>query len=172
MTFIPAFSLTGQIPVLNYAVAGSEEWDVYDILALDAAAALLEPSGDNADILGAAGASVGNTTVGQSDADELRPYLSALLTGKHEPCIIMTYATVFLTDNPSGTANSAATTDIGTVNDLDLSGGEWGILLGTSVTAATPNFKTIDIERTRGLFLVVAEPTSPVDVFQFFDAAV
>lgn len=174
MSFIPAFSLTGQIPVRAYAIAASEEWDVYDIVALNGAGALLEPTDDSSDILGAAAGNVGNSTTGQSDADELRTYLSAsTATGKHEPAFLMTYATVFLTDNPSGTANSAAIENIGTVNDLDENSAQtWGILLGTSATANTPNFTVIDIELTRGLFLVVPSPLDLVDTFQFFDAAV
>ena len=172
MSFIPRFQMGGgSLPSRSYAIAASEEWDVYDIVALNGARALLEPTDDSSDIIGAALGNVGNSTTGQSDANDLRPYIAALTTGKHEPVAVMTYSTVFETDNPSGTAGSAAAANVGTVNDLDLVAGVWGILLGTSATANTPNFSVLDIEETRGTFLVIPSPLDLVDVFQFFDAA-
>ena len=172
MSFIPRFQMGGgSLPSRSYAIAASEEWDVYDIVALNGARALIEPTDDSSDILGAALGNVGNTTTGQSDADDLRPYLAVLTTGKHEPVAVMTYNSVFETDNVASTLGGAAAANVLTVNDLDLSSGAWGILLGTAATANTPNFTVIDIEETRGTFLVVPEPTSPADVFQFFDAA-
>lgn len=171
MVFIPRFTMTGGPPMVrNYAIAASEEWDVGDVVALNGDRALLELGSAAADALGAALGAVGNTTTGQSDSDELRSYLAALLTGKHEPVAIFTLQTVFETDDEN-LAGTAAAADVMTVNDLELVSSEWGINTGTSSTGSTPNFKVIDIEETRGTYLVIPEPVNEVVVFQFFDAS-
>ena len=171
MAFVPAFTLTGAPPfVRNYAIAASEEWDVYDVVALNAARALIEPTAANKTVLGAGLGNVGNTTTGQSDADDLRSYLAALTTGKHEPCAVFTYTTVFETDD-GNSVGTAAAADVGEIADLELVSGAWGINNGTSATAATPNFRIIDIEDARGTYFVVASPLELVNVFQFFDIA-
>lgn len=170
MTFVPAFTLTGAPPFVRaFAIAASEEWDVYDVLALNGDRALLEAAAANADVLGAALGNVGNTTTGQSDADELRSYLASLTTGKHEPVAIFTKTTVFETDD-GNLVGTAAAADVLTVNDLELVSGAWGINTGTSDTAATPQFRVVDIEETRGTYLVSPDSIQIADVFQWFDA--
>jgi len=171
MAFVPRFTLTGAPPFVRaYAITASAEWDVYDILTLDGARGLDEAGDSTTDIIGAALGNVGNTTTGQSDADELRSYLAALTTGKHEPVAVMTYTTVFETDDGNSTGTAAAA-DVGEIADLELVSGAWGINNGTSATADTPNFRVIDIEETRGTYLVVPAPLELANVFQFFDAA-
>lgn len=168
------FTLTGAPPLVrNYGIAASEDWDEFDVLAWNSARALLEPTSAASDVLGAALGRVGKSTAGQSDADELRPYNVALLAGRHEPVAIFCGTTVFETDdiNSLGTAAGA---DVGEIADLELSGsgGNWGINNGTSATGSTPNFRIIDIEDTRGTYLVIPAPLELSDVYQFFDAAV
>ena len=172
MAFVPRFTLTGAPPLVRaYAIAAAEEWDVYDLVALDAAGALLEQTAANKDQLGAALGNVGNTTTGQSDADELRSYLAPLTTGKHEPVAIFTRTTVFETDD-GNSVGTGAVGDIGEVTDVELVSGAWGINNGTSGTSATPQFRTLDIERTRLTYLVVPDPIKIAAQFQFFDASV
>jgi hypothetical protein len=172
MAFIPRFTLTGAPPLVrNYAITASQEWDVYDLVGLGAAAALIELTAANTDVLGSALGGVGNTTTGQSDADELRPYLSPLTTGKHEPVAIFIETTVFETDDYNNTG-AAAVGDVGENVDLEVVGGNWGINNGTSATASTPNFRIVDIERTRGTYLVRPNPIVVAGVFQWYDAAV
>jgi len=172
MAFIPRYTLTGApAPVRAYAIAASEEWDVYDVVALNAAAALLEPTAANKDVLGAGLGAVGNTTTGQSDADELRPYLSPKTTGKHEPVALFVLGSIFETDD-GNSAGTAAVEDVGEKADLELVSGAWGINNGTTATSATPNFLIVDIERTRGTYLVSADPIAVAAVFQAIDAAV
>jgi hypothetical protein len=173
MVFIPRFTLTGAPPLVRaYAIVAAQEWDVYDLVKLDAAGALQELGASNEDVLGAGLGNVGNSTTGQSDADELRSYLAALTTGKHEPVAIFTRTTVFETDD-YGSVGTAAVADIGEVTDLELvSSVDWGINNGTSGTGTTPQFRTLDIERTRGTYLVVPDPIKVSGVFQFFDASI
>lgn len=172
MSFTPRMTISGgRFLVRNYAIAASEEWDVGDVIVLNGDGALAEATAAANDVLGAAITATGNTTAGQSDADELRPYLSALLTGKHEPVAIFDANTIFETDDYNSTG-TAAYGDIGEIADLELVTADWGINNGTSATSSTPQFRVLDIERTRGTYLVIAAPLELSDVFQFFDAAV
>ena len=172
MSFIPRMTLTGgMIPVRAYAITATQEWDVGDVLVLDAAGALGEAASATVDVLGAAITATGNVTTGQSDADELRPYLAALVTGKHEPCAIFMNFVLFETDdyNDEGAAEVA---DIGTRADLELVSADWGINLGTSATGSTPQFALMDIIRKSLTYLVAPDMTTVADVFQWYDGAV
>ncbi len=172
MSFTPRFTLTGgPFPVRAYGIAASEEWDVGDVLALNGARALAEAADATSDVIGAALTGVGNTTAGQSDADELRSYLEALTTGKHEPVALFAQFVVFETDDYNNTG-AAAVADVGERADLEVVSGDWGINNGTSATANTPNFAIIDIEPVRGTYLVVPDIIAVAAVFQLYDAAV
>ena len=169
--FHPVFTLTGAPPLVRaYAIVAAEAWNLGDCLSFDGAGALQELSAANQDVLGAALGEVGNTTTGQSDADEVRSYLAPLTTGKHEPLAIFTRTTVFETDDQNSTG-TAAVGDIGEVSDLEVTSNVWGINNGLSGTSSTPQFRTLDIERTRLTYLVVPDPIKIAVVFQFFDAS-
>ena len=168
------WTLTGAPPLVrNYGVAASEDWDEFDVLAWNSNRALLEPTTAAADILGAALGRVGKITAGQSDIDDLRPYISPLLTGRHEPCAIFCQTTVFETDdiNSLGTAAAADVGEIAVI-ELSASGGNWGINNGTTSAGSTAVFRIIDIEDTRGTYFVIPAPLETSDIFQWFDAAV
>ncbi len=168
------FTLTGAPPLTrNYGIAASEDWDEFDVLALNSARALLEPTTAAADIFGVALGRVGKLTAGQSDADELRSYLASLTAGRHEPCAIFCQTTVFETDDINSLGTAAAS-DVGELAALELSGsgGNWGINNGTSGAGSTADFRIIDIEDTRGTYFVIPAPLETSDIFQWFDAAV
>ena len=170
--FHAAFTLTGAPPLIRaYAIVAAEVFDVGDCLNLDGAGALKELSAANQDVLGASLGKVGGSTTGQSDADELRPYFSVVTTGKHEPCLIFCPTTVFETDD-EGAKGTAVVGDIGEVSDLEVTSNVWGIANGTSGTGSTPQFRTIDIERTRATYLVVPDIIKVASVFQWYDASV
>ncbi len=168
------FTLTGAPALVrNYGIAASEDWDEFDVLALNSDRALLEPTSAASDVYGVALGRVGKITAAQSDADEVRSYLAPLLTGRHEPVAIFCPTTVFETDDINSLGTAAAA-DVGEIADLELSasGGNWGINNGTSATGSTPNFRIIDIEDTRGTYFVIPAPLELIDVFQWYDAAV
>ena len=170
--FRPAFTLTGAPPLVrNYGVVASQEWDVYDILRWNGDRDLQELGSAAEDVLGAALGNVGNTTAGQSDADELRSYLQGLTTGKHEPIAIFCETTVFETDDRNS-AGTAAAADVGELAVLELVSSEWGINNGTATAGSTPTFRIIDIEETRGTYLVIPAPLEASDIYQWFDASV
>lgn len=172
MSFIPRMTLHGgPYLVRNYGIAASEEWDVYDVLALNGDGALLEPTAADKDVVGAAITGAGNVTGGYSDADALRPYLSAVTTGKHEPVAIFNRWTLFETDDYNSTG-AATYADIGERADLELVTAAWGINNGTSGTASTPNFAIIDIRRVTGTYLVLPDPILVAATFQLFDGSV
>ena len=174
MTFIPRFSLTGgPMPVFAFGIAASEEWDVYDVLARNAAGDLLEAGAANNDVFGTALGAVGNTTTGQSDADDLRPYLSALVGGKHELVVPFVGFVIYGTQDRNALTTDVTLADLGEIADLELVSSEWGINNGTSATSATPQFRIHD-RNIRDLteYLVVPALLDIADVFQFMDAAV
>ena len=172
MSFVPRFTATGAPPFTrSYAIAASEEWDMWDVLALNGDAALLEAASAAADVLGSAPTKVGNTTTGQADAEDLRSYLAAQTTGKHTAVVFFTRQTFFETDDYNA-AGTAVVGDVGGRADLELVSGDWGINQGTSGTTDTPNFAIMDIIRVRSTFLVIPDPVAEVVVHQFFDASV
>lgn len=173
MAFIPRFTLTGAPPLVRaYAIAASEDWDAYDVLALNGARALLENTAATNDCIGAALGSVGQVTAGQSDINELRSYLTTVTTGRHEPVAIFCPTTVFETDdyNSVGTAAGA---DVMERADMELVGGDdgnWGINNGTNATGSTPQLAIVDIEDTRGTYFVVPDIILISGVYQWYDA--
>ena len=172
MAFIPRFTLTGAPPLVRtYAIAASEEWDVYDVLNLNAARALVEPSAATNDVMGAALGNVGNTTAGQSDADDLRSYVEALTTGSHEPVSPFCPVNVHETDDFNA-AGTAAAADVGERANLELVSGNWGINNGVTSGATTPKFAIIDINDTRSTYYVVPDIILQAGVFQWYDASV
>jgi hypothetical protein len=158
----------GPFMVRAYAIAASEEWDPYDVVALNGDGALLEQTAANKDVVGSG---LGSVTSGTSDATGLRAYISAETTGKHEPVAVFNRWTLFETDDYNSTGQ-AAVADIGERADLELVTADWGINNGTSATGSTPNFAIIDIERTRGTFLVLPDPILVAATFQLFDGSV
>ena len=114
---------------------------------------------------------VGNTTVGQSDADELRSYLTTVTADRHEPVAIFCETTVFEADDLNSTGTAAAA-DVGELMVLELVSSEWGLNNGTATASNTPSFRCIDISDARGTYYVIPAPLEAADIFQWFDAAV
>lgn len=160
MAFRALYTVSGgAIPVKGYGITASEAWDRGDVVAWDSAGTLVEPSDDSSDILGyaleavASGASLGPDT----DVALIVPFI---------------WGVVYATTEVANSANTPVTTDIGTIRDLDLDSGNWGIHATSSATANTPQFRVVDVDTTRNEWHVVIAPAEIADVFQMIDAAV
>ncbi len=170
--FTPRFTLTGAPPLVRaYGIVASQEWDVGDILKWSGARTLQELAAATEDVLGAALGNVGNTTAGQSDANELRSYLTTVTTRRHEPIAIFSETTVFEADDLNSTGTAAAA-DVGELMVLELVSSEWGLNNGTATAGSTPSFRCIDINEARGTYYVIPAPLEASDIWQWFDAAV
>lgn len=149
----------GAIPVKGYGITASEAFDRGDVVAWDSSGTLVEPSDDSSDVLGyslevvASGASQGPDT---------------------SVCLVVPFiwGVVYATTEVAQTTQSPATTDIGTIRDLDLSSGDWGIHATSSGTSNTPQFRVVDVDTIRNEWHVVIAPAEIADVFQMIDAAV
>lgn len=160
-TFRAIYTLSGApIFTKGYGIAASEAWSRGSVVAWNSAGALLEPTADNVDVLGI---SMEIVTAGAATG----PLTSQCLVNPFN------YDTVYAVKHVLDVTTAVAATDIGTTNDLDIDATNgWGIKLGTSATAATPNFRVIDIDTTRNEFHVVINPIAVAAVFQWIDAAV
>ncbi len=169
--FTPRFTLTGAPPLVRaYGIVASQEWDVGDILKWSGDRTLQELSAANENILGSALGNVGNSTTGQSDANELRSYLTSTTTGRHEPVAIFCETTVFEADDLNN-VGGAAYTDVGELMVLELVSSEWGLNNGAATAGSTPSFRCIDINDARGTYYVIPAPLEATDIWQWFDAA-
>ncbi len=144
------------IPTFSYGIAASEDWSVGSVVAWNAASVLIDPTDDSSDVLGlsldtvVSGAATGPVT----DRVAIHPFM---------------HGVVYAVKNVSIAGDTPAVTDIGTFVDLDLVSTEWGILIGTSSTANTPNFKVVDIDSTKLEWHVViaVDDQTPELVFQW-----
>lgn len=159
MAFRALYSLHGgAFPIRGYGITASEAFDRGDVVALDSSGTIIEPSADNADVLGyaleavAAGAAQGPDT----DTVLVVPFVSTI---------------VYATTEVAG-GGSPAVTDIGNDRDLDLNSGAWGIHATAGGTASTPQFRVVDIDTVRGEWHVVPNVAGVADVFQWYDGAV
>lgn len=83
------------------------------------------------------------------------------------------YDTVYAVKETADLTGAPVTTDIGNSRDLELDATNgWGIHASSAATAATPNFRVIDIDTVRGEWHVVISPLDVADVFQWVDAIV
>lgn len=148
----------GVSPTFSYPIASSEDWQVGSVLAWNSSGALLDPSADNADVLGisrdivVSGAATGPVT----DRCGVIPF---------------NYGTVYAVEEVAA-AGTPLAADIGELRDLDLASTIWGILNTTSGDSATPHFRVVDIDTIRNEWHVVIAPLEVPDVFQWLDAAV
>ena len=159
-TFRAIYTLSGNpFFTKGYGITASEAWSVNSVVALNSAGALAEPTADNVDVLGLAQETV----------------TSGAATGPLTTvCLVLPFQwdTVFAVKHVLAPTTAVTTTSIGTNNDLDIDGTNgWGILLGTAATAATPNFRVIDIDTVRNEFHVVIS-NIVTGVYQWIDAAV
>ena len=74
--------------------------------------------------------------------------------------------------DPTDTTQVPAATDIGTDTELDLVSTVWGIDYNGNSTAATPQFRIVDIDTIRNEWHVVIEPVGIATVYQWLDAPV
>jgi hypothetical protein len=159
-TFRAIYTLSGA-PIFSkgWGIAASEDWSRGSVVAFNSSGVLAEPSADNADVLGIA----------------LEKAVSGATTGPLTTvCLVapFTWDTVFAVKQTADLTVAPAVTDIGNDRDLELDGTNgWGIHASSSATAATPNFRIIDIDTIRNEWHVV--PSSRIgQVFQWIDANV
>ena len=171
--FRPRFTLDGSpYTTRSYGIVASSEWDLGDVL-LEAGDGLIDESTNTAEATGAALEAVGNTTSGQPDALELRPYFFGNTGQKVTSVAIFDRKTVWMADDVTDTTEggSAVIEDVGLQMDVQLIGGNWGLNADAAETGGLPSVSCIDIEPIRGLWLVVAS-TKISDQFTFLDQSV
>lgn len=158
--FRALYAINGGVPLtLSYTIASSEAWAVGAVLAMNSAGALAEAADDSSDVWGISLETVtgGAATGPITDLCAVQPF---------------TYGVVYAVKNVNNLADAPVAADIGEIADLDLDTNNWGILVGTSATSNTPNFRVVDIDTIRNEWHVVIAPLELTDVFQFIDAAV
>lgn len=160
MAFRPLYTISGSSPyTLGYDIAASEAFNKGDVVVLNSAGAVAEGASDAVDVLGVA----------------MEDVVAGLALGPVTDRVIVcpfTYDIVWACNMPSDTDHIPLATDIGTINDLDLVSGDWGILQGTASTGSTPQFRIVDIDAVRLEFHVIIAPVDITDVYQWIDAAV
>lgn len=160
MAFRPLYTLSGAPPLcLGYGIAASEAWDRGDVLALNSAGALAEAASAAVDVYGVA-------AEGVTSGAALGPLTTVALV------FPFTSDVVWAVNEAAEATQAPVTTDIGTIRDLVLSSGDWGIAASASGTSATPQFRVIDIDTVRNEWHVIVAPLELADVFQWHDAAV
>lgn len=83
------------------------------------------------------------------------------------------YDTVYAVKETADLTAAPVQSDIGNSRDLELDATNgWGIHASAAATAATPNFRVIDIDTVRNEWHVVISPLDIADVFQWVDAIV
>lgn len=149
----------GAIPVKGYGITASEAWDRGDVVAWDSSGTLIEPSDDSSDVLGYA---LGDVSNGAAQGPETDVAL----------VVPFQWGVVYATTEVAQSSQAPVATDIGTIRDLDLSSGDWGIHATSSATANTPQFRVVDVDTIRNEWHVVIAPAEIADVYQYIDAAV
>ena len=160
MSFRALYSFHGgKIPVKGYTIAASEAFDRGDVVALNSDGKIAEAAAANADVVGYSLEGVtGGASLGPNTATVLVvPFIDGI---------------VYATTEVAEASQAPAVTDIGTIRDLVVSSGAWGIAASASATAATPQFRVIDVDTIRNEWHVVIAPLEISDVFQMVDAAV
>ena len=160
MAFRAIYSVTGgKIPINGYGIAASEAFDRGDVVALNSDGVIAEAGAANADVYGYA-------LEGVTGGASLGPKTTVVLV-----CPFVD-GVVYATTEVAEASQAPLTTDIGTIRDLVVSSGAWGIAASASATAATPQFRVIDVDTIRNEWHVVIAPLEISDVFQMVDAAV
>jgi len=160
MNMYPLYTMSGApFYTKGYAITASEDFAKHAVIVHDGAGAVAEAADDSSDVWGLA----------------LEKVVSGVSGGpQSDICLVhqFNYDTVYACKNVSDLTDVPVAADIGTIADLDLSDGYWGILVDTSATANTPQFRIVDIDTIRNEWHVIIAPLDVTDVFQPIDAAV
>jgi hypothetical protein len=160
MAFRAIYSVTGgKIPIIGYGIAASEAFDRGDVVALNSSGVVAEAAAANADVYG-------YSLEGVSGGASLGP--------RSTVCLVVPFVdgVVYATTEVAEATQAPLVTDIGTIRDLVVSSGAWGIAAATASTAATPQFRVVDVDLIRNEWHVVIAPLDIADVFQRVDAEV
>lgn len=157
----PLYTLSGA-PFLTkeYTPDSAANIKKYEPVAWASDGEIVVLTADNADVLGLALEAVTSGASGGPNSTKVlvHPF---------------NYDTVYAVKETADLTAVPLLTDLGNSRDLDVDATNgWGIHASAAATAATPNFRVIDIDTVRNEWHVVISPLDVADVFQWIDAIV